>query len=61
MEDAVRTDWTREEIAEQFDLPSDDLMWEAQGVRRHRHHHGQVQLCTLPSIKTGGCVEDCGY
>ena len=22
---------------------------------------GEVQLCTLLSIKTGGCAEDCGY
>jgi len=29
----------------------------------HRAHHavGQIQLCTLLSIKTGGCPEDCGY
>ena len=56
-----RCDWTREEIAELFDLPFDDLMWEAQGVHRRHHAHGEVQLCTLLSIKTGGCAEDCGY
>ena len=56
-----RTDWTREEIAELFDLPFDELMWEAQGVHRRDHARGEVQLCTLLSIKTGGCVEDCGY
>ena len=29
----------------------------------HRAHHApdEVQLCTLLSIKTGGCPEDCGY
>src|SRR3546814_12254897 len=36
-------------------------MWEAQGVHRRHHARGEVQLCTLLSIKTGGCVEDCGY
>ena len=56
-----RNDWTREEIAELFDLPFDELMWEAQGVHRRHHAHGEVQLCTLLSIKTGGCAEDCGY
>src|SRR3546814_11941100 len=56
-----RTDWTREEIAELFNLPFDELMWEAQGVHRRHHARGEVQLCTLLSIKTGGCVEDCGY
>src|SRR3546814_5607794 len=44
-----RTDWTREEIAELFDLPFDELMWEAQGVHRRHHARGEVQLCTLRS------------
>src|SRR3546814_16627384 len=57
----TRTDWTREEIAELFDLPFDELMWEAQGIHRRHHARGEVQLCTLLSIKTGGCAEDCGY
>jgi biotin synthase len=57
----VRTDWTRGEIAALFDLPFDDLMWRAQGVHRAHHAPGEVQLCTLLSIKTGGCPEDCGY
>ena len=57
----TRTDWTREEIAALFDLPFDELMWEAQGVHRRHHARGEVQLCTLLSIKTGGCAEDCGY
>ena len=60
-DDQPRTDWTREEIAELFDLPFDELMWEAQSVHRRHHARGQVQLCTLLSIKTGGCAEDCGY
>ena len=59
--DGTRNDWTREEIAALFDLPFDDLMWQAQGVHRAHHAAGQVQLCTLLSIKTGGCPEDCGY
>jgi biotin synthase len=57
----ARTDWSREEISELFDLPFDELMWEAQSVHRRHHARGQVQLCTLLSIKTGGCAEDCGY
>ena len=57
----ARTDWTRDEISELFDLPFDELMWEAQSVHRRHHARGEIQLCTLLSIKTGGCVEDCGY
>lgn len=60
--DAVsRNDWSREDIAALFDLPFDELMWRAQGVHRTHHAVGEVQLCTLLSIKTGGCPEDCGY
>jgi biotin synthase len=61
VEPVIRTDWTRGEIAELFDLPFDELMWRAQSVHRAHHAAGEVQLCTLLSIKTGGCPEDCGY
>ncbi len=57
----TRTDWTRDEIAALFDLPFDELMYQAQTVHRAHHAAGEVQLCTLLSIKTGGCPEDCGY
>lgn len=57
----ARTDWTREEIAALFDLPFDELMFQAQSIHRANHAPSQVQLCTLLSIKTGGCAEDCGY
>ena len=61
MSEAIRNDWTREEIRALFDLPFDELMWQAQTVHRAHHRAGEVQLCTLLSIKTGGCPEDCGY
>jgi biotin synthase len=56
-----RTDWTRDEIAALFDLPFLDLVYEAASVHRAHHPRNEVQLSTLLSIKTGGCVEDCGY
>ncbi|GLI99318.1 biotin synthase BioB [Sphingobium sp. BS19] len=59
--DIARTDWTREEISALFDLPFNDLLFEAQTIHRAHHPRNQVQLSTLLSIKTGGCVEDCGY
>jgi len=61
MTDNIRTDWTRDEIATLFDLPFHELMWLAQTVHGENHAAGEVQLCTLLSIKTGGCPEDCGY
>ena len=57
----IRTDWTREEIADLFDLPFTELVFRAAEVHRAHHRAGEVQLCTLLSIKTGGCPEDCGY
>jgi biotin synthase len=57
----VRNDWTREEIAALFDLPFTELVFQAAQVHRAHHRAGEVQLCTLLSIKTGGCPEDCGY
>ena len=57
----TRTDWTRAEIAALFDLPFTELIFRAAGTHRENHAHGEVQLCTLLSIKTGGCPEDCGY
>ena len=56
-----RTDWTRPEIAALFDLPFTELVFRAATVHRANHAPDQVQLCTLLSIKTGGCPEDCGY
>lgn len=58
---ALRTDWSRDEITALFSLPFLDLLWQAQIAHRRWHIAGEVQLCTLLSIKTGGCPEDCGY
>jgi len=57
----MRNDWTREEIADLFDLPFLDLVARAHDVHVRHHPENEVQLSTLLSIKTGGCVEDCGY
>ena len=57
----IRTDWTREEVAALFDLPFTELVFRAAAVHRAAHAADEVQLCTLLSIKTGGCPEDCGY
>lgn len=61
MQPAIRTDWSRAEIAALFDLPFNDLLWQAQQVHRARFDANRVQRSTLMSIKTGGCAENCGY
>lgn len=57
----LRTDWTREEIAAIFNAPILDLMYRAATVHRQFHDPQEVQVCTLLSVKTGGCPEDCAY
>ena len=42
-------------------LPLPDLVFRAQGVHRQHHEPNEVQLCSLLSVKTGGCPEDCAY
>jgi biotin synthase len=53
--------WSVAQIAALFDLPFNDLLWQAQQVHRQHFDANAVQLSTLLSIKTGGCPEDCGY
>ena len=43
------------------DLPLPDLLLRAQQVHREHHRPNEVQLCSLLSVKTGGCPEDCAY
>lgn len=57
----IRNDWTREEIAEIFNSPILDLIYRAGTVHRQHHDPQEVQVCTLLSVKTGGCPEDCAY
>lgn len=56
-----RHDWTVAEIRRIHDLPLPELLFRAQVVHREHHDPARVQMCTLLSIKTGGCPEDCGY
>jgi biotin synthase len=57
----VRNDWSKQEIAEIYNLPFYDLMYKASTVHRMYWDPSEVQQCTLLSIKTGGCTEDCSY
>jgi len=57
----IRNNWTREEIAEIFNAPIMDLIYRAATVHRTYHDPLEVQVCTLLSVKTGGCPEDCSY
>lgn len=58
---SLRHNWTREEIHAIYNQPLLELIFQAQRIHREFHHAGEVQLCRLLSIKTGGCPEDCAY
>jgi biotin synthase len=57
----LRHDWASAEIADILELSLPELLYRAQTAHRSFHDPEQVQGCTLLSIKTGGCPEDCAY
>lgn len=57
----IRNNWTREEISAIYNKPVLTLIYEAASVHRSYHNPQEVQVCTLLSVKTGGCPEDCAY
>lgn len=52
---------TVEEIKEIYNMPLLELIYKAGTVHREFQDTGEVQVCTLLSVKTGGCSEDCAY
>ena len=57
----MKTNWSKEEIAEIYNTPLLELIYKAATVHREYQDTAEVQVCTLLSIKTGGCPEDCAY
>ncbi len=57
----VRTEWTRDEVGEIYNSPLLELIFRAASIHRVYWDSREVQQCTLISIKTGGCTEDCKY
>lgn len=57
----IRNDWTLEEIREIYNTPILELIYKGASVQKKYQATGEVQVCTLLSVKTGGCPEDCSY
>ena len=57
----MRNNWTKQEIDKIYHQPLMELMYQAATIHREYQHTGEVQVCTLLSVKTGGCPEDCSY
>jgi len=51
----------KQEVREVYNTRLIDLLFRAQSIHRQNFDPGEVQLCQLLSIKTGGCPEDCAY
>jgi biotin synthase len=58
---SIRNDWTKEEVHAIYHQPLMELIYQAATVHRQWHDAQAVQVCTLLSVKTGGCPEDCSY
>ncbi len=57
----IRNDWTVQEVNELYNTALLELIYQAASVHRQYNDTAEVQVCTLLSIKTGGCSEDCAY
>lgn len=49
------------QLKELHDLPFFTLLKKAREIHDQNWDDNEIQLCTLLSIKTGGCSEDCSY
>jgi len=53
--------YSKEEITAIYHTPLLELIYHAATVHREYQDTSEVQVCTLLSVKTGGCSEDCAY
>ena len=58
---SIRYDWTIEELKELYAMPLLELISKSNHLHNQFHEPAEVQVCSLISIKTGGCPEDCKY
>lgn len=51
----------KEELKAIYDLPFLEIVSKAGKIHEQFHRPSEIQVCSLISIKTGGCPEDCKY
>jgi biotin synthase len=61
MQTAIRNDWSLEEVHNIYNAPLLEMILKAATIHKEYNDTAEVQVCTLLSIKTGGCTEDCAY
>lgn len=57
----IRHNWTIRELQDLYNQPLFALMSQAHQIHIQFHRPAEVQICTIISIKTGGCPENCRY
>lgn len=57
----MRTDWQKQEVTTIYETPFMELLYWAQTVHKEHFSPNAIQLCSLLSVKTGACPEDCKY
>ncbi|TAF34714.1 MAG: biotin synthase BioB [Cytophagales bacterium] len=57
----IKRNWTKAEVEQIYHTPILQLILNAADIHRSLHDPQEVQVCTLLSVKTGGCPEDCAY
>ncbi|MEI8365827.1 MAG: biotin synthase BioB [Parachlamydiaceae bacterium] len=58
---SLRHDWSLQELEALYALPLIELIAKSYAVHIKFHDPTEIQTCTLISVKTGGCIEDCKY
>jgi len=57
----TRTIWSSNTVKPLFEMPFIELIAKAVTVHLEHHKANEMELCSLLSIKTGACPEDCAY
>ena len=53
--------YSQEDLENLYKLPFFELIYRSHDLHRRHHNPNDIQKCSLLSIKTGGCPEDCSY
>ena len=53
--------WSTNTVNALYDLAFNELLFKAQQIHRNNFPENEMELCSLLSIKTGACPEDCAY
>lgn len=57
----IKNNWTIQELKDLYETPLLELISKSNLIHNQYHKPSEIQVCSLISIKTGGCPEDCKY